>query len=100
VGVHDNFFDLGGHSLRAIVLLSRVRDAFQISLSLQTMFDSTTVASLAALLIRHETQPGRTEKIARLLQRIKGASRDELQASLEQRRQQSRAGQPTSEPGR
>ncbi|HEX6289378.1 MAG TPA: amino acid adenylation domain-containing protein, partial [Herpetosiphonaceae bacterium] len=100
VGVHDNFFDLGGHSLRAILLLSRVRDVFQISLPLQAMFQSTTVAALAALLVEHESEPGRTDKIARLLQRIKGVSREELKTTLEQRRQQSRAANPAAEPGR
>ena len=88
VGMDDNFFDLGGHSLQANLLLSRVRDAFQVSLPLQTMFESTTVAVLAELLVEHESQPGRTEKIARLIQRIKGSSREELQQTLEQRRQQ------------
>ncbi|MBV9787370.1 MAG: amino acid adenylation domain-containing protein, partial [Chloroflexi bacterium] len=88
VGMDDNFFDLGGHSLQANLLLSRVRDAFQVSLPLQTMFESTTVAVLAERLVEHESQPGRTEKIARLIQRIKGSSREELQQTLEQRRQQ------------
>ncbi|HEY0603657.1 MAG TPA: amino acid adenylation domain-containing protein, partial [Herpetosiphonaceae bacterium] len=88
VGIYDNFFDLGGHSLQANLLLSRIRDAFQVSLPLQTMVESTTIAVLAERLVEHETQPGRTEKIARLIQRIKGSSREELQQTLEQRRQQ------------
>jgi amino acid adenylation domain-containing protein len=47
IGIHDNFFALGGHSLIATRVLSRLRDAFQIDLPLRSLFDSPTVAGLA-----------------------------------------------------
>jgi len=47
VYVDDNFFDLGGHSLLATQLATRVREAFNITLPLQRIFESPTVAALA-----------------------------------------------------
>jgi acyl carrier protein len=49
VGVHDDFFDLGGHSLLGVQLVSRVREMFGVKLSVRTVFTSATVAEMAEL---------------------------------------------------
>lgn len=47
VGVNENFFFIGGHSLLGTQLIARVRDAFGIDLSLRSIFDLPTPAQLA-----------------------------------------------------
>ncbi len=50
IGVTDNFFHLGAHSLLAVRLIAVVEQAFGQRLSLATLFEEPTIASLAAVL--------------------------------------------------
>ncbi len=49
VGVRDNFFEIGGHSLRATLLVSRIQKELGGSLSLREVFQWPTVESMARL---------------------------------------------------
>jgi amino acid adenylation domain-containing protein len=47
IGIYDNFFDLGGHSLMAIQVISQLREAFELELPLRSLFEEPTIAKLA-----------------------------------------------------
>ena len=47
VGVHDNFFDIGGHSLAASRAIVQIREHFAMDIPLNVLFDMTTVEKLA-----------------------------------------------------
>ena len=48
IRVHDNFFEIGGHSLLAIRVIARVHAVFQVDLPVHTLFLEPTIASFAA----------------------------------------------------
>ncbi|MCB0087815.1 MAG: AMP-binding protein, partial [Caldilineaceae bacterium] len=50
IGIYDNFFDLGGHSLGANQILSRLRQSLNVAISLHFFFENPTVAQLVGYL--------------------------------------------------
>jgi acyl carrier protein len=59
IGIHDNFFDLGGHSLRMAQVHSKLRQKLQSDLSILEMFKYPTISSLAQFLSQ-----GKNEQIS------------------------------------
>ncbi|MDX2086542.1 MAG: amino acid adenylation domain-containing protein [Kofleriaceae bacterium] len=60
VGTHDDFFQLGGHSLLVMKLLARVRQTFAMELTVRAVFEAPTLGALAQRLGRsagHEALP-------------------------------------------
>jgi acyl carrier protein len=51
IGVQQNFFDLGTHSMQAIQLVWSLRDRLGVELPLRSIFEETTVERLANLVI-------------------------------------------------
>jgi acyl carrier protein len=50
VGIHDNFFDLGGNSVPAVQIVAKINRTFEIDFPLRSFFEAPTVTAQAALI--------------------------------------------------
>ncbi|HSF44306.1 MAG TPA: amino acid adenylation domain-containing protein, partial [Thermoanaerobaculia bacterium] len=57
VGVHDDFFALGGHSLLLLQMAGQVREAFGVDLPLAAVYRSPTIADLTEIIVRSQRYP-------------------------------------------
>lgn len=84
VGIRDNFFDLGGHSLNAVQIIARVRDLLQVEVSLQSLFESRTVGDWAGRIVAEGSdREVDVMAIAEALQQIEKLSDGEVRALLD-----------------
>ncbi|HLO02125.1 MAG TPA: amino acid adenylation domain-containing protein [Symbiobacteriaceae bacterium] len=93
ISVHGNFFDMGGQSLSAVQVISRLRKILQVDLTVKHLFESPTVDQLAVLARAREPQPGQVEKAAAVWRRVKSLSSADLKANLAQLRRERGSGQ-------
>jgi acyl carrier protein len=56
IGRKDDFFDLGGHSLLITQIMLRVRQSFDVDLTLRNFFDAPTIADLTELIEQRVVQ--------------------------------------------
>lgn len=83
VGVYDDFFDLGGHSLMATQIISRVREAFQVEISLRTFFQGANICELAqAIETSERVDYADVDEIAQALAQLESLSEEEVKAML------------------
>ncbi|MDY7095234.1 MAG: SDR family NAD(P)-dependent oxidoreductase [Acidobacteriota bacterium] len=84
IGVHDHFLELGGDSLLASRLVTRLRELLELELPIRLLFEAPTVEELA----QHVEELRRAEEdkdLENLLERVKGLSEEELEAELSKR---------------
>jgi amino acid adenylation domain-containing protein len=83
VGIYDNFFDLGGHSLMATQIISQVRDVLQFELPLQVLFSGGfTIAALAKIIAEYQLQQVDQAEIAQMLAQLESISDEEARKLL------------------
>jgi acyl carrier protein len=55
IGINDPFLELGGDSLRATQVISRVIDKFHVEIPITFLFEAPTVAEMSAIIAQHLT---------------------------------------------
>ncbi|RBL90282.1 non-ribosomal peptide synthetase [Chitinophaga flava] len=69
IGIKDNFFDLGGHSLSVVRILSKIRNKYNADLKMDILFSNPTIEFIALEIARHQwattgnTHSGLNEKL-------------------------------------
>jgi acyl carrier protein len=84
VSIHDDFFELGGDSIKALRILSRARDKFQVELPQSVLFSvQFTVAEMAKLIDQYQLESVSEEELAELMDELDGLSDDDVKAQLD-----------------
>ncbi len=86
VSIHDNFFDLGGHSLQATQIVSRLRSTFAVELPVRCIFECPTLALLAEKLAQTKLEHEEPQEITQLLQALEQMSEEDARKMLEDNR--------------
>jgi amino acid adenylation domain-containing protein len=84
IGVHDNFFDLGGHSLAASRVISSVIQTFQVDLSVKALFDTPTVAEMAAMIMECQKRRLGDKELERMLNEVETMTEEAVKIQLTQ----------------
>lgn len=83
IGIHDNFFDLGGQSLKAVRLRAKIETAFNATVSLRDLFARPTIAELAQAIApaggSEASAPALSPDLAELME---GLTPEEIEAQL------------------
>jgi amino acid adenylation domain-containing protein len=75
IGVHDNFFDLGGHSLKVMQALSRLHKAVNIDVPLRRVFEGPTVAEMAVAVLEIMAEGFEGSELSQILDEIEAPRR-------------------------
>ncbi len=86
VGIHDDFFDLGGNSLMGTQLISRMRERFKVDVPVKSLFENPTIAGVA---LRIEQARSATEQqedmLSDMLSKVESMSEEEIKAMLKKK---------------
>ena len=85
VGIHDNFFDLGGHSLLMLKVNNKLRAILQQDIQIVTMFQNPTIYSLSEYLIQKPEEKSIFEQIDKRVEKQRQSLNNQKQILSKQR---------------
>jgi amino acid adenylation domain-containing protein len=86
VGIDDNFLDLGGHSLAASRVISRVNQTFQLELPIRAFLESPTVAEMAAIIVQNGDKQADGTDLEKMLRELEAMSEEEAEKLIAKNR--------------
>jgi phthiocerol/phenolphthiocerol synthesis type-I polyketide synthase E len=84
IGIHDDFFALGGHSLMATQLLSRLRQSFNVEVPVDSFFDQPTVDELVKHIANFRKENGLEPQILQVLDEVEALGSEQLDIHFSQ----------------
>ncbi|MGZ8444849.1 MAG: HAD-IIIC family phosphatase [Candidatus Binatia bacterium] len=83
IGVDDNFFDLGGHSLLGMQVLSRIRKDLGVELPVRLFFTTKlTIGGLCREILMAQADAASVDELDAVLKKIEGLSDDQVESLL------------------
>ena len=82
ISINDNFFDLGGHSLTATQLVSRIRDQFGLEMPLFRIFERPTIELLALEIIQRQASQEEESELEAMLSELEALSEKDSEELL------------------
>jgi surfactin family lipopeptide synthetase C len=82
LGVYDDFFALGGHSLLVIQVVSQINSSFQVELSIGSFFETPTVHGVVGAIVESQVGQLDDDVLPLILAELEGLSEDEVNAAF------------------
>ncbi|MCH6257186.1 acyltransferase domain-containing protein [Puniceicoccaceae bacterium K14] len=81
IGIRDDFFELGGDSLKGVRLVSQLKSQLNICVSLEELYSEPTIEGLSGT-VGEVLEVGEDDELESLLNEVEGLSEEELLAAL------------------
>ena len=82
IGIHDNFFDLGGHSLQATRVTTRLNQQTNLDIPLRTFFENPTIEELSLAITELQVSQEDDQDVMRMIEELEDLSEEEISALL------------------
>ena len=82
ISIHDNFFTLGGHSLLSTQVVTRIRSAFAVDLSIRQIFAAPILEDLATVIVRAQAEDVAAIELDEMRAALNDLSEEEVLAML------------------